>query len=194
MLARWKIFDNLRRSLTPIALIVMLVLGWTILPGSAWTWTGLVVLVLANPLILQLFGILRSTAADGCTDDRRGSAHREIGSTAGQIGLGMVFLAAQSYSTLDAILRTLFRVFVSKKRLLEWESAAATERRLNLTLAFFARSMWPAPLTALALGVIFAITAPDALLPAGSVPARVARVSLGRFQGQPTFAVNHGKT
>ena len=41
LIERWKVFDNLRRSLTPLALVILFVLGWTVLPGSPWLWTGL---------------------------------------------------------------------------------------------------------------------------------------------------------
>jgi cyclic beta-1,2-glucan synthetase len=39
MLSRWKIFDNLRRSTVEIGLLVLLVAGWTVLPGSPLRWT-----------------------------------------------------------------------------------------------------------------------------------------------------------
>ena len=51
---RWKIFDNLRRSLLPPALVILLVLGWTVLPGPFWFWTGLALVVIAWSLVLQL--------------------------------------------------------------------------------------------------------------------------------------------
>ena len=53
-LARWKVLDNLRRSLLSPSLVALLVLGWTLLPGSAWTWSLLALLVLAYPAYLGL--------------------------------------------------------------------------------------------------------------------------------------------
>ena len=38
LLSWWKIVDNLRRSLVPFALTLLLLLGWTIL-SSSWFWT-----------------------------------------------------------------------------------------------------------------------------------------------------------
>src|SRR5207248_1528774 len=45
LVQRWKVFDNLRRSLTPPALLVLFLLGWTVLPGAPgfWTLVGLAV-------------------------------------------------------------------------------------------------------------------------------------------------------
>ncbi len=51
VLERWKIFDNLRRSLVPPALVLLLVLGWTVLPGSPWLWTAFALAVPALPIV-----------------------------------------------------------------------------------------------------------------------------------------------
>ena len=60
VLARWKILDNLRRSLLSPSLVLLLALGWTVLPGSAFTWTLLSLLVLAYPAYLRLGESLNS--------------------------------------------------------------------------------------------------------------------------------------
>jgi cyclic beta-1,2-glucan synthetase len=52
LLERWKVVDNLRRSLVPPALLMLLVLGWTLLPGSAWAWTLAALTVPLLPLLL----------------------------------------------------------------------------------------------------------------------------------------------
>ena len=62
ILERWKLLDNLRRSLVPPALLVLLVLGWTVLPGSPWFWTATVLAVLLLPLFQMV-----SSVAIGCT-------------------------------------------------------------------------------------------------------------------------------
>jgi hypothetical protein len=54
VISRWKILDNLRRSLLPSALVLLLACGWTILPGTPWIWTLLAFLVLAFPAYTQL--------------------------------------------------------------------------------------------------------------------------------------------
>src|SRR5207244_606904 len=140
----WKIFDNLRRSLLPPALLTLLVLGWTVLPGSFWFWTGLVLFVLGWPLVLQvmiagiqfLYGLLRHLRVLGLPAN--------LGSTAGQVLLSIVFLADQSRLMLDAILRTLIRLCFTRRHLLEWETAAATEQRLGTSLPALCRTMWRA--------------------------------------------------
>ena len=61
LIARWKIFDNLRRSLMAPAIVALLVAGWTVLPGSPAIWTAIGVGATAFPLADQLvtmFGTL----------------------------------------------------------------------------------------------------------------------------------------
>jgi len=164
-LERWKILDNLRRSLVPPALVALFALGWTVLPGSPWLWTGLALLPPALPLLLTLFGgaagLLRGSWLLRLRDLRA-----SLGATAGQALLSITFLAEQARECLDAILRTLYRLVVSRKHLLEWETAAATEHRLGAGLAYFWSVMWPSSALAVALAVLVFFVRPAALLPA----------------------------
>ncbi len=57
LVERWKVFDNLRRTLGPPALFLLLLLGWTVLPGSPWVWTAAALVVLFLPLLVQTAGI-----------------------------------------------------------------------------------------------------------------------------------------
>jgi uncharacterized protein YqhQ len=52
LLSKWKIFDNLRRSFVPIALFVLLILGWTVL-HSAWFWTLVVTAIIILPSMIS---------------------------------------------------------------------------------------------------------------------------------------------
>src|SRR5262249_3189101 len=104
-LERWKIFDHLRPGLLPVALLPLLALGWTVLPGSTWLWTGFALLVLSLPLALQLLGTLGGMLGGGSPwlywHARRG----DLTCTAGQTLLACVFLADQAWIALDAIAR-----------------------------------------------------------------------------------------
>jgi cyclic beta-1,2-glucan synthetase len=166
LLERWKLFDNLRRSLVPPALALGLALAWTVLPLPWWMTTGLAVLVLALPLLLQALGTLVAVVRSGSW-----TALREFCSdapaTLGQVVLGTVFLLHQAAQNVDAIVRTLVRLFVTRRHLLEWETAAAAERRLGTGVIDFCRTMWQAPALA-ALG-----TALVAALRPGMLPAAV---------------------
>ncbi|HEX8201191.1 MAG TPA: glycosyl transferase family 36, partial [Isosphaeraceae bacterium] len=172
---RWKIFDNLRRSLVPPALVVLLALGWTVLPGSPWLWTAAALAVPALPLIKQIFGTLVRTVRGRTLAGLR-QWRDSVPATATQALLATAFLADQARLLVDATARTLVRLYVTRRNLLEWETAAATESRLRTTIGQFYATMWPAPALAVALlGLIVAAKEPgkrtEALLAAGPILA-----------------------
>ncbi|HKB02708.1 MAG TPA: glucoamylase family protein [Gemmataceae bacterium] len=162
-LGRWKVLDNLRRSLIPPALIVLLALGWTVLPGPGWVWSLAALAVLALPLGLQLFDGLRGliTGAPAGTVIRQ--SRMNLGATAAQVALSGVFLANQAVIALDAVGRTLYRLFVTRKHLLEWEAAAAAEARLGGGLLSFVVSMWMAVALSVGLAGLLLWVTPAAL-------------------------------
>lgn len=165
-LGRWKILDNLRRSLSAPAILLMLVLGWTVLPGPGWFWSCAAIVVLGFPLLLQmldgLLGVMYGASAASVIRQSR----LTLRATAGQVALISAFLANQVFIAFDAIGRTLFRLVVSRKHLLEWETAAAAEARLGTSVLSFVVSMAWAVLGAVAVGVVVALVNPGALVAA----------------------------
>jgi cyclic beta-1,2-glucan synthetase len=161
-LERWKILDNLRRSLVPPALLVLLVLGWTVLPGSPWLWTAAAASVLLLPLLLLVFGAalqcVRRLSPAPLADLRR-----SLPCTAGQVLLSAVFLADQARNAVDAIVRTLARLSVTRRALLEWETSATTERRLGTGLWDSVVYTWPSVALAAVLGGFLYLLRPDSL-------------------------------
>ncbi len=125
-LSRWKILDNLRRSLVEPGTFLLLVLGWTILPGSPLYWTAAAIAILFVPLLVQLlFTIVRSLAS--FTLLPLADALESLATGAVGVVLTLTFLAHQSLLSADAVLRTMYRRTVSRARLLEWETAAEAE-------------------------------------------------------------------
>jgi cyclic beta-1,2-glucan synthetase len=160
---RWKIIDNLRRSLTPPSLVILLALGWTVLPGHAMFWTALALAVPCLPLLLLLSGSVVRMAGAGSWLLWLTELRRSIVSTGGQALLTIVFLADQARLMADAIVRTLYRLTIRHRNLLEWETAASTERRLGTGFAHFCCTLWAGPVVAVAVGVCVALVRPDAL-------------------------------
>ncbi|WP_425058993.1 GH36-type glycosyl hydrolase domain-containing protein [Sporomusa carbonis] len=117
-LTRWQMIDNLRHSLLPPALFAVMALGLTVLPGSPGRWFAFVFATLFLPLFRQLAAIRRTIWRP-----------RSLLATAGQVFVTIMTMPFQSGLLLDAISRTLYRLFVSKRHLLEWVSAAEVERR-----------------------------------------------------------------
>jgi len=161
-LERWKILDNLRRSLVPPGLVLLLILGWTVLPGSPWLWTAFALAVPALPVIQLVLGSAYGALRRGSPVGLLAIGHN-LPATAGQSLLWVAFLSDQARRLLDAIGRTLSRLFVSHRNLLEWETAAATEHRLGTGIGNFVRSMWTAPAFASAVALLVALVRPSAL-------------------------------
>jgi FtsH-binding integral membrane protein len=94
-----------------------------------------------------------------------GSAERQFG----QALLTFVFLPYDAYISLDAIGRTLVRLLITRKRLLEWQTASDVERTARISLAGFYATMWIAPIVALACWSFMALTLPSQFPLAASI-------------------------
>ncbi|MFS0840351.1 GH36-type glycosyl hydrolase domain-containing protein [Paenibacillus sp. 1P03SA] len=117
-LTRWQMLDNLRRSLLPPAIFILFVLAWTVLPGSPWRWAAVLLATMFLPLLRQLFMLHRVYGQ-----------RRRLLATALHVLVQIWTLPFQAAVLLDAIGRTLYRMFVSKRRLLEWTSSSHIERK-----------------------------------------------------------------
>ena len=125
-LSRWKMLDNLRRSLTEIALVILLVTGW--ISGNdvrRWTWSVLVLLLLPS-LVETLLSLPYTLKLDSWRLFALNLGTQLAGKTR-DILLTLAFLPHQACLMADAILRTLFRLFISRRKLLEWETMAQSE-------------------------------------------------------------------
>ncbi len=139
LIGRWKMMDNLRRTLSAPAAFLALLLGWTLPLTAAAVWSGFVVATFAIPALLPAFG--------GIVPRRLGISQRRHWRSVGadfalalsQIALLVTLLAHQAWLMSDAITRTIFRLLVSRRRLLEWVTAAQAKisTRLDLTKSYW---------------------------------------------------------
>lgn len=140
-LARWKIFDNLRRSLIPPSILAMLVIGF-LFTTSPISWVRFSALVIFMPTILTTISKLTSYPQGVDVKFYVGQSIRAIFTSAAQSVLAIIFLPYESWKNLDAIIRSAFRMIASKRRLLEWRSAheveSATDGALTGYFKFFA--------------------------------------------------------
>lgn len=182
-ISRWKIFDNLRRSLVEPLTMILLVAGWLGLPGGALYWTLATLLLMFVPTFVQLiFSMGRALASE-----QQGAA-REAFSGFLQSGfitlLNLTFLPHQTMLIIDAIIRSLVRRFITGQRLLEWETAAEAEnssRRITPVDRYLAII----PLSAIILAVIILAVSPISLAVAAPI------LLLWGFSGSITLWLNH---
>ncbi len=126
VVSRWKILDNLRRSLVEPATFLLLLLGWTVLPGHPWAWTLATLGILFLPAVCQLgFDLVqalirrnRAIAVD---------AWNTLLDSVVANWLTVTFLAHQALLSIDAVARTMVRRLITRQRLLQWETAAEAE-------------------------------------------------------------------
>lgn len=117
ILTRWQIVDNLRRSILIPVLFAILLLAMTVLPGNPINWFAVVFVTLFIPVIRQLINLKGLF-----------SQPRSIGYTVAQTGISIITMPYQTIVLLDAIVRTIYRLTFSKRRLLEWVPAADVDR------------------------------------------------------------------
>ncbi len=129
LISRWKIFDNLRRALVAPSTVLLLLLAWTVLPGSPALWTAAVVVSLAFPLLALALDALGGLGAHQPLRAFLRTLGGDLWSASGRLTLQVAFLASQAYSTAHAILVTIVRLAITRRRLLEWETAAASAAR-----------------------------------------------------------------
>jgi cyclic beta-1,2-glucan synthetase len=123
-IGRWKMLDNLRRSLSPPSVVLALIAGWAMPFDGATVWT---VFILSTIVLPPLIPVIARTAPQrpGVTVRSHFRALRaEFGLGLVQSGLMIVFLAHQAWLMGDAIIRTLVRLTVTRHHLLEWVPAA----------------------------------------------------------------------
>ena len=167
-LARWKLFDNLRRSLVPAALTLLLLLGWTVF-SAAGLWTVAVLgILLIPPLLAVLLDVLRKPE-DMRLGQHFAAAARAAGQRLAQAGFALMTLPHEAYYSLDAILRTLGRLLFTQQRLLEWNPSGDQERQSRSDLAASFRDMGFAPVLAAGTAACLAAFNPAALAVAGPI-------------------------
>jgi cyclic beta-1,2-glucan synthetase len=128
--SRWKIFDNLRRSLVEPFTFALFIAGWVGLPGGPLYWTIVPLLLLIFPTLVQLaFGLGRAMVSTG--KGRAADALSGFWKATFIVLLNLVYLPYQALLSLDAIVRALVRRFITGERLLEWETAAEAEVRTS---------------------------------------------------------------
>ncbi|HET8748478.1 MAG TPA: glucoamylase family protein [Ramlibacter sp.] len=171
-LSRWKILDNLRRSLAPGALTALFVLAWTVLQ-PAWLWTLAGVAVLFLPGLLALAGDLVRKPADLPWRQHAAALVLAAQRAAGQALFALACLPYEAWVSLDAVLRTIWRMRLSRRRLLEWQPSSESEGERagagRSDLLATVQRMWIAPAGALALAAALAAWRADALPAAGAV-------------------------
>ena len=167
-LSQWKILDNLRRSLVPAALLLLMLFGWFSAPAAGWWTLAVASVVLIPPLSIGIVGVLRRRE-DALLIRHLTVALRSAGQSLGQAGFRIACLPHEAVFSLAAVLRTAWRMLVTRRRLLEWSAYDEHQPAANIAASY--RSMASAPLLATLAVLGLATTRPGALAIAAPVVA-----------------------
>ncbi len=180
LIGRWKMIDNLRRTLSRPAALATLVGGWVLADSAPLVWTRLVLVALAVPALIPASLELMPQRAGVSKRNHLRSVGRNLLQAGGQVLLDVAFLAHQAWLMTDAILRTLFRLAVSRRHLLEWVTAAQSRTGLTRDLAGAYRRMAGAPILAGVAALLVGTVRPETWM--------VALPFIALWAGSPAIA------
>jgi cellobiose phosphorylase len=166
LLHRWKIIDNLRRSLLAPTMMLFAGAGWVALPGLDWVWLTAMLAIVFFPIY---FSIADSLLFRPRGADVRGDTHSimsDFWRDSARALLSLTVLPHQAFVMLDAMCRALWRMTVSHRNMLEWETAAESERRLGSSSAGFLKRMWSGEAVLVAITLPAAVADPISLISA----------------------------
>ncbi|AND67522.1 glycosyltransferase [Dyella thiooxydans] len=185
VLSRWKILDNLRRSLVPAAFVLLLVVGWLGVAGVV-SWTlAILGLVVLTPVLGTMLVLVQKSP------DVQWRAHLRVVMRAGiaqglRAGFWVMTLPYEALYSLDAVLRSVWRMSVSRRHLLQWRPSRDGAQEARSAPSLVLRRMWINPALALAAAVALAVLRLPALPVAAPLLALWALApGLVWFSGEP---------
>jgi hypothetical protein len=150
-LAKWKIFDNLRRSLVPLSKVLFIFINLVFLPDAPILWIPLIFFSDIFNLAILLFGIMKQKLYR----PKLALVYKGLSKELGLLFLRALFEFAitpyRAYIAADAMIRTLFRLFVSRRNLLHWNTAEAVNSSIINTRRGYFLTMWSSVLAAAVL-------------------------------------------
>ncbi|HMC84291.1 MAG TPA: hypothetical protein VKI61_02150, partial [Chitinophagaceae bacterium] len=162
-LSRWKIFDNIRRSIVPIALTVLLLLGWMIMPSSLF-WTLMVSGIIIFPIFITSVWDTIRKPHDVTLKYHLLNTVQSISEISVKTLFTLICLPFEAFCNLKAILLTLWRMLITKRKLLEWNHSANVRKAAPDGLSACYVAMWIQPVLASVVFILLAIYLPQNLL------------------------------
>jgi cyclic beta-1,2-glucan synthetase len=189
LIGRWKMVDNLRRTLSAPTAFLTLIAAWAMRGTSPATWTAFVLATIAVPALLPVLSGLIPRGRGISKRSHLRAVGRDLLHAVSQTAFVITMLAHQAWLMSDAIVRTLIRVYVTRRHLLEWVTAAQAKAGLRLDLRGFYRRMAGGLAFAVAGAVIIGWRRPEVL--AAVVPFLllwIASPAVARWISSPGLA------
>ncbi|WP_320129383.1 GH36-type glycosyl hydrolase domain-containing protein [uncultured Sphaerochaeta sp.] len=143
-LSKWKILDNLRRSITSLILMTLLVIGWITLT-KPMVWTLLISgLIVFPPIFISFFAFFQKPY-DMPLGSHLVSTIHSLSMQLSSVFLNLACLPHDAYFSVRAIVRTCWRMLFSHRHLLQWNPSENNKHDTYQTLFSSIRFMWIAP-------------------------------------------------
>jgi cyclic beta-1,2-glucan synthetase len=178
-LSRWKIFDNLVRSLAPAGLLLTIAMGWLLTPYPGFWTLAAIAIVLVPALVIACVDLFRR-AEEVAFAQHLGAILQSAGRNLAQAGFRIACLPHETLFSLVAVVRANIRLWITHRRLLEWSPSSEQDKKGPKSLSAFYLFMWTAP--ALALGVALLLV----LFKPANLPAALPIILL--WAGSPALA------
>jgi cyclic beta-1,2-glucan synthetase len=140
-MGRWKMIDNLRRSMSPITVVAALVAGWALPLEGAVVWTLFILATIGLPPLIPVLHEIFARRPGVTLGSHVRALVSDLKLSLARVGLMIVFQAHQACLMADAIIRTLVRLAITRRRLLQWVTAAQATSARRANLAGFYRQM-----------------------------------------------------
>ncbi|HEY1100090.1 MAG TPA: cyclic beta 1-2 glucan synthetase, partial [Myxococcota bacterium] len=160
-LSRWKVADNLRRSIVPAALLALLVIGWCSALPIAVALTIAVLAVVFVPGSFSTLTALVRRPEQVAFSRYAPDVLRELGRQLVRDGLALAWLPIDAVLGLDSMIRALVRLTITHRLLLEWRTAADAGRAAQRSVGGAYRALWTAPFIAVAIAVVVVVQQPS---------------------------------
>ena len=160
-LGRWKMINNLRNSLFAPALLFTLLVSWSLAAAPQGVWIAFVLFALAFPALLSVVQGLNMPRRDVSVRGHLRAVGHDILWGAAHVVIALTLLAHHAWLMLDAIVRTLIRISITHRNLLEWLTAAHAKGLANLSLGNFLWSLRSAAIVATAATIIVLVLNPN---------------------------------
>ena len=150
-LSKWKIADNLRRSLLPLSLLLLFVMGWTVLPFP-WFWTLAVTIIILLPVVAAACWQLFHKPKDLSLTAHFAEIGAMIWDVIVQFVFGISVLPYEAWRYTDAVILTNWRMAITRRKLLEWTPFSDSSNTPSKSIPGMYQSLWMAPVLAIGIG------------------------------------------
>ena len=160
LLSRWKILDNLRRSIVPFVVTLLLILAWLDMTRAGFLTAVVVGIMVIPSVCVSLVASFRKPTDLPLVQHLRKSFH-STGVSLVQSAFTIAFLPFEACFSLDAIVRTIVRGAWTHRHMLEWKTASDAERDGTGDVVSWYRTMWVAPILSIVVTGLLMACRPD---------------------------------